>query len=99
MDVFEDSEELPSLDLSVDTQGGLNQHTLPSSLKPKLDLIFSEVEQKLPDIDFELSDVSKTVPFGYLESEIDIFILFQTKSVTKKQMNKCMAEIYVLDGI
>ena len=84
MDVFEDSEELPSLDLSVDTQGGLNQHTLPSILKPKLDLIFSEVEQKLPDIDFELSDVSKAVPFGYLESEIDTFIPFRTKSVNKE---------------
>ncbi|XP_053408690.1 dynein axonemal assembly factor 8-like isoform X2 [Mercenaria mercenaria] len=30
---------------------------LPSGLKPKLDLIFSEVEKKLPDIDFDLSDV------------------------------------------
>ena len=34
-----------------------------SMLKPKLDSIFAEVEQNLPDIDFEMSDVSFTPGF------------------------------------
>ena len=58
MDLFEGSDNLPTLDLSLNTQAAMNQYALPSGLKPKLDLIFSEVEKKLPDIDFEFSDVS-----------------------------------------
>ena len=37
-----------------------------STLKPKLDSIFAEVEQNLPDIDFEVSDVSNYIsPCAY----------------------------------
>lgn len=55
------------LDNSLTKEGGLagtlNDSDMPasqplsSSLKPKLDLIFSEVEKNLPDIDFDCSDV------------------------------------------
>ena len=35
-----------------------------SQLKPKLDSIFAEVEKNLPDIDFDLSDVSVFKPYA-----------------------------------
>lgn len=47
-----------SLNASPDGMPVPSSDMLPSGLKPKLDLIFSEVEKKLPDIDFDLSDVS-----------------------------------------
>lgn len=49
----------PSLVPTPDGLPATGADMLPSGLKPKLDLIFSEVEKKLPDIDFDVSDVSK----------------------------------------
>ena len=35
----------------------------------------------------------------YSDDELDVSIFLRTKSVTKKEMNKCMAEIYDPGGI
>ena len=48
-----------SLDAPADDIAAAASFSLPASgLKPKLDSIFSEVEKNLPEIDFDLSDVS-----------------------------------------
>lgn len=47
-----------SLDASEEDIGTASSFSMAaSSLKPKLDSIFSEVEKNLPEIDFDLSDV------------------------------------------
>ena len=48
-----------SLDAAEDEElGTASVYSIAASgLKPKLDSIFSEVEQNLPEIDFDLSDV------------------------------------------
>ena len=58
-----------SLEGSLDEVAG----SLPSGLKPKLDKIFAEVEEKLPDIDFDASDsdvslfcMNKSITLGFI---------------------------------
>ena len=52
------AEVMSSLDATEEDLGTASVYSIAASgLKPKLDSIFSEVEQNLPEIDFDLSDV------------------------------------------
>ena len=58
-----------SLDVSEEDTGTASDYSIAASgLKPKLDSIFTEVEQNLPEIDFDLSDVCICVYFIPLAS-------------------------------